>query len=56
MAKELKVSESSVRKVVKIDLGMRSFKRKRIHFLTDKVQAKILDGARHNSGGTLSVT
>ena len=39
MAKELKVSESSVRKVVKIDFGIR-FKRKRIHFLTDKVQAK----------------
>ena len=43
MAKELKVSESSVRQVVKIDLGMHSFKRKRIHFLTDKVQAKRLE-------------
>ena len=43
MAKELKVSVSSVRKVVKIDFGMRSFKRKRIPFLTDKVQAKRLE-------------
>ena len=43
MAKDLKISESSIRKVVKIDLGMHSFKRRKIHFLTEKVKAKRLE-------------
>ena len=39
---ELKVSEFSIRKVVKICLGMRSYKRKKIHFLSEQVKEKRL--------------
>ena len=37
---ELKVSEYSIRKVVNNDLGMRSYKRKRIHFRNEQVKKK----------------
>ena len=40
MAKELKVSHKSIGRVVKNDLEMRSFKRKRVHHLTTLVKAK----------------
>ncbi|KAI6656176.1 hypothetical protein LOD99_1509 [Oopsacas minuta] len=42
MAQELKVSESSVRKIVKVNLGMRSFRRKKVHFLSEQVKVKRL--------------
>ena len=42
MALELKVSEFSVRKVVKTDLGMRAYKRKKYHFLSEQVKVKRL--------------
>ena len=42
MALELKVSRCSIAKVVKRDLEMRSFKRKRVHFLTPLVKKKMM--------------
>ncbi|KAI6658284.1 hypothetical protein LOD99_15553 [Oopsacas minuta] len=46
MAKYLKVSESSVRKVVNINFGMHSFKRRKVHFLTEQVNAKRLQRSK----------
>ncbi|KAI6648777.1 MhmaT1 transposase [Oopsacas minuta] len=40
MAKELRVSRRSIGRVVKNDLHMRSFKRKRVHHITTLVKAK----------------
>ena len=42
MALELKICEFSIRKVVKICLGMREYKRKKIHFLSEQVKEKRL--------------
>ena len=42
MTLELKICEFSIRKVVKICLGMRGYKRKKIHFLSDQVKEKRL--------------
>ena len=42
MTLELKVSEFSIRKVGKICLGMRGYKRNKIHFLSEQVKEKKL--------------
>ena len=42
MVLELKVSEFPIRKVVKTDLGMRVYKRKKVHFLNEQVKEKKL--------------
>ena len=42
MAKELKVARRTVQKVVKCDLRMRCFKRKKVHFLSELVKKKRL--------------
>ena len=42
MALDLKISDFSIRKVVRTDLGMRSYKRKKVHFLSGPVKEKRL--------------
>ena len=42
MALDLKVSRKTIQKVVKWDLGMQSFKRKKVHFLSVLVREKRL--------------
>ena len=42
MASDLKISQGSLRKIVKRDLGLYSFKRKRVHFLSQAIQKKRL--------------
>ena len=56
MALELNVSEFSIRKVVESDLGMRAYKRKKFHFLSEQVMKKRLlrckeELSRHASCG-----
>ena len=46
MALELKISRGSLRRIVNRDLGLSSFKRKRVHFLTDKIRAKRLSRSK----------
>ena len=55
MAKALKVSRRSIGRVVKNDLEMRSFKRKRVHHLTALVKEKELREARDCLRGTRSM-
>ncbi|KAI6646850.1 hypothetical protein LOD99_9119 [Oopsacas minuta] len=45
MASVLKISHRSVQRIVKNQLGMRSFKRKTVYFLSSKIMGKRLDGA-----------
>ncbi|KAI6655696.1 hypothetical protein LOD99_1836 [Oopsacas minuta] len=42
MASVLKISHRSVQRIVKNQLGMRSFKRKTVHFLSSKIMGKRL--------------
>ena len=42
MALDLKISDFSIRKVVRTDLGMRSYKRKKVPFLSRPVKEKRL--------------
>ena len=46
MALELKISRGSLRRIVNRNLGLSSFKRKRVHFLTDKIRAKRLSRSK----------
>ena len=42
MASELKISPGSLRTIVKRDLGLSSFKRKQVHFLSELIRKKRL--------------
>ena len=42
MAREFKVNHETMRKLVSEDLGMRSFKRSKVHHLNDSIRAKRL--------------
>ncbi|KAI6652965.1 hypothetical protein LOD99_4042 [Oopsacas minuta] len=46
MALDLKVSRCAITKIVKRDLGMSSFKRKKVHFLSQLVKEKGLQDAK----------
>ena len=42
MASVIEISRRSVQRIVRDHLGMKSFKRKKVHFLTDKIKGKRL--------------
>ena len=42
MASVIKISRRSVQRIVRDHLGMKSFKRKKVHFLTDNIKGKRL--------------
>ena len=46
MAKDLKISEYSVRKIVKVKLGLRSYKLNLAHFLHDRMKLQRLQKCR----------
>lgn len=46
MASDLKISQGSLRNIVKRDLGLSSFKRRRVHFLSQAVQKKRLSRSK----------
>ena len=46
MAKELKISRGSLQTIVKRDLGLSSFKKRKVHFLSDKIKTKRLSRSK----------
>ena len=46
MAKELKISRGSLQNIVKKDLGLSSYKRRKVHFLTKSMKVKRLSRSK----------
>ncbi|KAI6657841.1 MhmaT1 transposase [Oopsacas minuta] len=46
MAKELKVTRGSPQNIVRRDLGLSSFKRRKVHFITDQIKMKRLSRSK----------
>ncbi|KAI6646222.1 Transposase [Oopsacas minuta] len=46
MAKELKISPGSLQIIVKRDLGLSPFKKRKVHFLSDKIKTKSLSRSK----------
>ncbi|KAI6659519.1 hypothetical protein LOD99_14444 [Oopsacas minuta] len=46
MAKELKISRGSLQTIVKRDLGLSSFKKRKVHFLSNKIKTKRLSRSK----------
>ncbi|KAI6652925.1 MhmaT1 transposase [Oopsacas minuta] len=46
MTKELKISRGSLQNIVRRDLGLSSFKRRKVHFITDQIKRKRLSRSK----------